>query len=30
LIPPASFKADPSLLYGATARIEIALLSAEW
>ena len=30
LVPPSTFKADPSLLYGAAARIEIALLSAEW
>ena len=30
LVPPSTFKADPSLLYGAAARIEIALLSADW
>ena len=30
LVPPEQIATDASLLYGAAARIEIALLSAEW
>jgi hypothetical protein len=30
LVPPEQISTDASLLYGAAARIEIALLSAEW